>query len=99
MSADKGKIWQRAEDIPQGDTAVFIEHPFDNRLVGIIYSVLFVTPQCMVPLDIATFQQTPCPTHMILSLYAGEAWLHLSRWPQAWATTTRSPRLDRLDAR
>jgi len=45
MSTDEGKNWQRAEDIPQGETAMFIEHPFDNRLVSIIYSVLFVTPQ------------------------------------------------------
>jgi len=61
MSTDEGKNWQRAEDIPQGDTAMFIEHPFDNRLVGIIYSVLFVTPQCVVPLDTATVPTTPPP--------------------------------------
>jgi hypothetical protein len=38
MSTDEGKNWQRADDIPQGETALFIEHPFDNRMVRLIYS-------------------------------------------------------------
>ena len=59
MSTDEGKNWKRAEDIPQGEAAMFIEHPFDNRLVSIIYSVLFATPQCVVPLDIGTTRQRP----------------------------------------
>ena len=37
---------------------MFIEHPFDNRLVSIIYSVLCVTPQwcpwILAPLVIAS---------------------------------------------
>ena len=35
ISSDEGKNWQRVTDIPQGDTALFIEHPFNNRMVSI----------------------------------------------------------------
>jgi hypothetical protein len=51
MSSDEGNNWQRAEDIPQGETAMFIEHPFNNRMVSTIY-LLFVTSQsvlCRMP--------------------------------------------------
>jgi hypothetical protein len=36
MSNDEGKSWQRSEDIPQGQAAMFIDHPFDNRMVSLI---------------------------------------------------------------
>src|SRR6266702_2839070 len=35
VSSDEGKNWQRVADIPQGNTALFIEHPFNNRMVSI----------------------------------------------------------------
>lgn len=35
ISSDEGKNWQRVTDIPQGDTALFIEHPFNNRMVSV----------------------------------------------------------------
>jgi hypothetical protein len=33
VSQDEGKSWKRADDIPPGEAAMFIEHPFDNRVV------------------------------------------------------------------
>ncbi|KAH9036732.1 hypothetical protein EDB83DRAFT_2524753 [Lactarius deliciosus] len=35
VSSDEGKNWQRVADIPQGKTSLFIEHPFNNRMVSI----------------------------------------------------------------
>jgi hypothetical protein len=35
ISSDEGKNWQRVTDIPQGDAALFIEHPFNNRMVSV----------------------------------------------------------------
>lgn len=48
MSNDEGKSWKKSEDIPQGQAAMFIEHPFDNRMVSIINPALFVTSQPVV---------------------------------------------------
>ncbi|KAI0248766.1 Oligoxyloglucan reducing end-specific cellobiohydrolase [Lactifluus subvellereus] len=36
ISSDEGKNWQRVDDIPQGDTAMFIEHPFNNRMAFVL---------------------------------------------------------------
>jgi hypothetical protein len=33
VSQDEGKIWQRADDIPEGVAMMVIEHPFDNQYV------------------------------------------------------------------
>jgi len=33
VSSTEGKSWARAEDIPKGEAAMVIEHPFDNRYV------------------------------------------------------------------
>ena len=49
VSTDEGNNWQRAEDIPQGEASMFIEHPFNNRMVSIIYPYLFVKSQYAVP--------------------------------------------------
>ncbi|KAH9989911.1 Oligoxyloglucan reducing end-specific cellobiohydrolase [Russula compacta] len=36
ISTDEGKNWQRAQDIPEGETAMFIEHPFNNRMAFVL---------------------------------------------------------------
>ncbi|KAI9439495.1 Oligoxyloglucan reducing end-specific cellobiohydrolase, partial [Lactarius psammicola] len=36
ISSDEGKNWQRVADIPQGNTALFIEHPFNNRMAFVL---------------------------------------------------------------
>ncbi len=33
VTQDEGKSWNAAPDIPKGDAAMVIEHPFDNRYV------------------------------------------------------------------
>jgi len=48
MSNDEGKSWQRSEDIPQGQAAMFIDHPFDNRMVSTINPALLVTSPCSI---------------------------------------------------
>lgn len=35
VSQDEGKSWALAEDIPSGDAAMVIEHPFDNQYVSL----------------------------------------------------------------
>ncbi|KAG1874291.1 hypothetical protein F4604DRAFT_1763753 [Suillus subluteus] len=35
-SQDEGKTWKRANDIPPGEAAMFIEHPFDNRVAFVL---------------------------------------------------------------
>ena len=34
VSQDEGRTWARAEDIPQGEAAMVIDHPFDNQYVS-----------------------------------------------------------------
>ena len=34
ISSDEGKSWSVATDIPPGETAMVIQHPFDNRYVS-----------------------------------------------------------------
>ncbi|KAJ7132166.1 vacuolar protein sorting/targeting protein 10 [Mycena epipterygia] len=36
VSADEGKTWKRAEDIPKGAAAMVIEHPFDNSIAFVL---------------------------------------------------------------
>jgi hypothetical protein len=48
MSSDEGNFWQRATDIPQGEAAMFIEHPFNNRMVSVVYPALFFTSQSVM---------------------------------------------------
>ncbi|KAG2031877.1 hypothetical protein BDR03DRAFT_875061, partial [Suillus americanus] len=36
VSQDEGKTWKRADDIPFGEAAMFIEHPFDNRVAFVL---------------------------------------------------------------
>ncbi|KAG1766232.1 hypothetical protein EV702DRAFT_1257163 [Suillus placidus] len=36
VSQDEGKSWNRAEDIPPGEAAMFIEHPFNNRVAFVL---------------------------------------------------------------
>ncbi|KAG2141838.1 hypothetical protein DEU56DRAFT_267583 [Suillus clintonianus] len=36
VSQDEGKSWNLADDIPAGDAAMFIEHPFDNRVAFVL---------------------------------------------------------------
>jgi photosystem II stability/assembly factor-like uncharacterized protein len=36
VSQDEGKSWKRADDIPPGEAAMFIEHPFDNRVAFVL---------------------------------------------------------------
>ncbi|KAG2143753.1 uncharacterized protein EDB93DRAFT_1321681 [Suillus bovinus] len=36
VSQDEGKSWQRADNIPPGEAAMFIEHPFDNRVAYVL---------------------------------------------------------------
>ncbi|KAI0262354.1 Oligoxyloglucan reducing end-specific cellobiohydrolase [Gloeopeniophorella convolvens] len=36
ISSDEGKNWNRAGDIPKGDTAMFVEHPFNNRMAFVL---------------------------------------------------------------
>ncbi|KAF8264511.1 Oligoxyloglucan reducing end-specific cellobiohydrolase [Lactarius quietus] len=36
ISSDEGKNWNRVTDIPQGDTALFLEHPFNNRMAFVL---------------------------------------------------------------
>ncbi|KAG1816486.1 uncharacterized protein BJ212DRAFT_1355044 [Suillus subaureus] len=36
VSQDEGKTWKRADDIPSGEAAMFIEHPFDNRVAFVL---------------------------------------------------------------
>lgn len=33
VSPDEGKTWKQADGVPEGEAAMVIEHPFDNRLV------------------------------------------------------------------
>ncbi|KAG2137161.1 uncharacterized protein EDB93DRAFT_1253769 [Suillus bovinus] len=33
---DEGKTWKRADDIPPGEAAMFIEHPFNNRVASVL---------------------------------------------------------------
>lgn len=42
VSLDEGKSWKRVEDIPKGDAAMVIEHPFNNRYVS-LFSRRFVS--------------------------------------------------------
>jgi hypothetical protein len=34
VSQDQGKSWNRAADIPEGEAAMVMHHPFDNRYVS-----------------------------------------------------------------
>ncbi|KAF8489994.1 Oligoxyloglucan reducing end-specific cellobiohydrolase [Russula emetica] len=36
MSNDEGKSWRRSEDIPEGQAAMFIDHPSDNRMAFVL---------------------------------------------------------------
>ncbi|KAG2364310.1 vacuolar protein sorting/targeting protein 10 [Suillus spraguei] len=36
VSQDEGKNWKRADDIPPGEAAMFIEHPFNNRVAFVL---------------------------------------------------------------
>ncbi|KAG2093136.1 uncharacterized protein F5147DRAFT_755284 [Suillus discolor] len=36
ISQDEGKTWDRADGIPPGDAAMFIEHPFNNRVAFVL---------------------------------------------------------------
>ncbi|KAG1738539.1 hypothetical protein EDB19DRAFT_1714235 [Suillus lakei] len=36
VSQDEGKSWNRADDIQPGEAAMFIEHPFDNRVAFVL---------------------------------------------------------------
>ncbi|KAG2114629.1 uncharacterized protein F5147DRAFT_834477 [Suillus discolor] len=36
VSHDEGKTWKRADDIPPGEAAMFIEHPFNNRVAFVL---------------------------------------------------------------
>ncbi|KAF8638219.1 hypothetical protein AX17_002368 [Amanita inopinata Kibby_2008] len=38
VSQDEGKGWDRAEDIPKGEAAMLIEHPFDNQYAFVLTS-------------------------------------------------------------
>jgi hypothetical protein len=38
VSSNEGKSWNRAEDIPKGDSMIVVEHPFDNRYVSAFIS-------------------------------------------------------------
>ncbi|EIW75279.1 Oligoxyloglucan reducing end-specific cellobiohydrolase [Coniophora puteana RWD-64-598 SS2] len=38
ISQDEGKSWDRAADIPQGEAAMLIEHPFDNKYAFVMTS-------------------------------------------------------------
>jgi hypothetical protein len=48
MSSDEGSFWQRATDIPQGEASMFIEHPFNNRMVSLVYPALFFTSPSVI---------------------------------------------------
>ncbi|KAG1738508.1 hypothetical protein EDB19DRAFT_894550 [Suillus lakei] len=36
VSQNEGKTWKRADDIPPGEAAMFIEHPFNNRVAFVL---------------------------------------------------------------
>ncbi|OAX34393.1 Oligoxyloglucan reducing end-specific cellobiohydrolase, partial [Rhizopogon vinicolor AM-OR11-026] len=36
VSHNEGKDWARAEDIPSGQAAMFVEHPFNNRMAFVL---------------------------------------------------------------
>ncbi|KAG1846680.1 Oligoxyloglucan reducing end-specific cellobiohydrolase [Suillus tomentosus] len=36
VSQDEGNTWKRADDIPPGEAAMFIEHPFSNRVAFVL---------------------------------------------------------------
>ncbi|THH18916.1 hypothetical protein EW146_g2149 [Bondarzewia mesenterica] len=36
VSNNEGKTWERASDIPEGETSMFIEHPFNNRMAFVL---------------------------------------------------------------
>lgn len=39
VSSDEGKSWNVASDLPAGKIMMVIEHPFDNRFVGLSIQV------------------------------------------------------------
>ena len=34
ISTDEGKEWKKVEGVPEGEAALFVEHPFDSRTVN-----------------------------------------------------------------
>ncbi|KAG0704558.1 hypothetical protein DFH29DRAFT_910863 [Suillus ampliporus] len=40
VSQDEGKNWVRADDIPSGEAAMFVEHPSDNRVAFVLTNSL-----------------------------------------------------------
>ena len=55
VSLDEGKTWNRANGIPEGETAMIFEHPIDNRYVSALDTLILytLTSHRLMPLHLA----------------------------------------------